>query len=201
MKIFSACCILLGVALPVIAAQPSSSHATNPKPHAPAAKVAATTQPPAAPAAPAPAPAPSSSAPTPTSNVSLDAYIADLADQVPLSKTEQTDIKTYYLDDGAKLQSILSDASLSPLTQEQQIDALRDDRNAKIAALLADVGRQAEFLKIESSYRVALVELAAQGGLVPTAPLPNVPQPTSTPPADASKSNPNSPRADAAPGE
>jgi hypothetical protein len=176
MKILSACCLLLGVSCPAFAAPTASSPAANPKPNdaAPAA---------AAPAAPAPPPA---AAPT----LTLDAYIADLASNLPLSKTEQTDIKTYYLNDGAKLQSILSDASLSPLTQEQQIDDLREARNAKIAALLADVGRQSEFLKIEADYRVALVELAAQGGLVPTAPTPNVREPTATPPSQADKTAP-----------
>ena len=34
MKIFSACCILLGVSLPAFAAQTSPSHPANPKPHA-----------------------------------------------------------------------------------------------------------------------------------------------------------------------
>jgi hypothetical protein len=199
MKIFSACCILLGVSLPVIAAQTSPSHAANSKPHAQADKVAAATKPPEAPVAPAPATPPPAAPATPS--LTLDAYIADLAGHVPLSKNEQTDIKTYYLDDGAKLQAILSDASLSPLTQEQQIDDLRDARNEKIEALLADVGRQSEFLKIEDNYRVALVELAAQGGLVPTTPPPNVPEPTSTTPAQAEKTDPNSPRANAAPGQ
>jgi hypothetical protein len=174
MKILSACCLLFGVSFPAFAAPTASSPAANLQPN-----VAA----PAAAAAPAPPPAA-----TPT--LTLDAYIADLASNLPLSKAEQTDIKTYYLNDGAKLQSILSDASLSPLTQEQQIDDLREARNAKIAALLADVGRQSEFLKIEADYRVALVELAAQGGLVPSAPTPNVPEPTATPPSQADKTAP-----------
>ena len=190
MKIFSARCVLLGISLSALAVQALPSHAANPKPPTAPGKPADTAKPPAAPATPPPpAPAPAS-APAATPTLTLDAYIADLASNLPLSKTEQTDVKTYYLNDGVKLQSILSDDSLSPLTQEQQIDDLRNTRNAKIEALLADVGRQSEFLKIEANYRVALVELAAQGGLVPSAPTPNVPQPTATPPNQADKTAP-----------
>jgi cytoskeletal protein RodZ len=195
MKISSASCILLGAILPIApasAAQPSPSHASNPKPHAavPASTPTPTpvTKTPETSATPPASPIPPAT--TPTSSLTLDAYIADLADQVPLAKNEQTDIKTYYLNDGAKLQAILNDASLSPLTQEQQIDDLRNARNAKIEALLSDVGRQSVFLKLEGNYRVALVELAAQGGLVPSSPPPNVPQPTATAPAQADKTAP-----------
>ena len=99
-------------------------------------------------------------------------------------------MKTYYLNDGTQLQNILSDATLAPLDQKQKIDDLRNTRNAKIEALLADVGRQSIFLKLEANYRVALVQLAAKGGLVPTAPTPNVPQPTATPPNQADKTAP-----------
>jgi hypothetical protein len=203
MKISSASCILLGAILPFATAsavQSSPAHASDAKSHnSPPATTptpAPATKTPDASATPPTSPAPSA---TPASTVTLDAYIAALADQVPLSKDEQTDIKTYYLNDGAKLQGILNDATLSPLAQEQQIDDLRNARNAKIEALLADVGRQSVFLKIESDYRVALVELAAQGGLVPTSPTPNVPEPTATTAAQAEKTNPNSPRANAAP--
>jgi hypothetical protein len=190
MKIFSACCILLGTSLPTLAAQSPASHPANSKPHAssPANTTAAATPAASTPVAPAPAAPPPAPAPSPS--LTLDGYIADLASNLPLSKTEQTDVKTYYLNDGVKLQGILSDATLAPLDQEQKIDDLRNARNAKIEALLADVGRQSEFLKIESNYRVALVELAAQGGLVPSAPTPNVPQPTSTPPNQADKTAP-----------
>jgi len=186
MKIPSACCLILGVSLPAFAAQTAPPRPANSKPHAspPAAATAAAANPPAA---PTPPPAPATAA---TPALTLDAYIADLASDLPLSKTEQTDVKTYYLNDGVKLQDILSDDSLSPLTQEQQIDDLRNTRNAKIEALLADVGRQSEFLKMEANYRVALVELAAQGGLVPTAPTPNVPPPPTTPPNPADKNPP-----------
>ena len=194
MKIFSASCILLGISLPTLAAQSPASHPANSKPHAssPANTTAAATPAASTPVAPAPAapPAAPPPAPAPSPSLTLDGYIADLASNLPLSKTEQTDVKTYYLNDGVKLQGILSDATLAPLDQEQKIDDLRNARNAKIEALLADVGRQSEFLKMEANYRVALVELAAQGGLVPTAPTPNVPPPTTTPPNQADKTAP-----------
>jgi hypothetical protein len=176
MKILALGCLALCLTLPAAADAPP------------------TTPPPAATPTPAPAPA----APG-TPGLTLNAYLADLADSLALSKDEQTDIKTYYLDDGAKLQAILASPALSPLQQQQQVDDLRDDRNAKIEALLQDVDRQAKFLEIEGTYRVALVELAAQGGLVPTSTPPNVPQPTETPSAQASKPQPGTVNADAAP--
>ncbi len=140
-------------------------------------------------------PAPSAPA---KASATLDAYVADLADKVPLSKDEQTDIKTYYEDDGAKLQAILNDANLSPLQQQEHVDEMRDARNAKIDALLQDVDRQTKFDEVENAYRVALTELAAQGGLVPQTPPPNVPQPTATTPDQAEKTEPASPKADTA---
>ena len=122
-----------------------------------------------------------------TSTVTLDAYIQALTGELTLSKDESQDIKTYYLDDGTKMSQILNDASLSPLQQTQQIDDLRDARNGKIEALLRDVDRQQAFLKMEAGYRVALTELAANGGLVPTTKTPTVPEPTATAPNQAEK--------------
>jgi hypothetical protein len=204
MKISSACRLFLCAILPAgtaMAVQVPPPHVTNGVPKQHASSTTGTPAPEAKkPESPAPVVAATTAA-APSPSLTLDGYIADLADQVPLSKSEQTDIKTYYLDDGAKLQTILNDASLSPLAQQQQVDDLRDARNGKIEALLADDGRQTVFLKMEGTYRVALVQLAAQGGLVPTTPPPNVPQPTATPPADAGKTDPNSPRADAAQGQ
>ena len=138
--------------------------------------------------------------PAPTSSVTLDAYIAALASDVPLTKDEQTDVKTYYLDDGAKLQAILNDPSLSPFDQTQQVDALRDSLDARVEALLGDPSRQSQFVRVERNYRVALVELAAKGGLVPGAKHPIVPEPTATTPAQADKPAPGIPRVDAVPG-
>jgi hypothetical protein len=194
MKILPLFCLLPALALPVAAATttqpaapakpaPPTTHATTAsakKPASAASKPAV-----AASQTAAPAPAPAAAAPVAKPGMSLDAYIATLADDVPLSKDEQTDIKTYYLDDGATLQDILNDASLSPLEQTQQVDDLRHARNDKIAALLHDADRQKEFLLVEANYRVALVELAAKGGLIPATPPPRVPEPTSTTPAQA----------------
>ncbi len=145
---------------------------------------------------PAATPAPSAPA---KASATLDAYVADLAGQVPLTKDEQTDITTYYQDDGAKMQAILNDPNLSPLQQQEHIDEMRDLRDAKIDALLQDADRQAKFAQVEEAYRVALVELAAQGGLVPHTTPPNVPEPTATTPAQAEKNPPGTVNADAAP--
>jgi hypothetical protein len=151
------------------------------------------------------APPPQVSAPPPApaapakSGATLDAYVADLTDALTLSKDEQTDIKTYYQDDGAKLLAILNDPNLSPIQQQEHVDDMRNVRNAKIGALLQDVDRQGKFLEIESTYRVALIELAAQGQLVPTSTPPNVPEPTATTPAQAEKTPPGVVNADAAP--
>jgi hypothetical protein len=138
--------------------------------------------------------------PVPAGSVTLDAYISALASDVPLSKDEQTDVKTYYLDEGAKLQAILNDASLSPLEQTQHVDFLRDALNLHVAALLGDPDRAAQFARLERSYRVSLIDLAAQGGLVPTSTPPQVPEPTATTPAQAEKPTPGIPRQDAVPG-
>ena len=138
------------------------------------------------PPAPAQAPTP---VPPPTGKATLETYLAALADEMTLSKDEKTDIQTYYLDDGAKLNGILNNDSLSPLEQTRQVDALRDARDAKIRALLGDVTRQEAFAKVEAEYRVALVELAAKGGLVPKTPPPRVPEPTAATAAQADKAS------------
>jgi hypothetical protein len=194
--------LLLACALPALAANQAATGSKPPP--APAKgklglKATTTTTPggatkPSAGDTPAPA---VTAAPTPkgtTGNVTLDSYIQALSDGLTLSKDEKTDIKTYYLDDGSKLQQILNDASLSPLQQTQQVDDLRDTRNAKIEALLRDVDRQSAFLKTEADYRVSLTELAANGALVPLTKQPNVPEPTATPPSQAEKTEkPGSP--------
>ena len=167
---------------------PPPTSGTNQAPTAPA---------PAASAPVAPAPAASS----PKTNPALSAYLDALNDQLTLSKSEQTDIKTYYLADGAKIQSILNDDALSPIDQQRQVDDLRTARNAKIDALLKDVDRQGKFREVENSHRVDLIKAAANGGLNASAPLPNVPQPTGTTPAQADKGSPASPRADSAAGQ
>jgi hypothetical protein len=142
------------------AAAPTGSNGTTAG-GAPATKAPATGAAPGATAATAPKPAGSL----------LDTYIKDLADTLKLSANEQTEIQAYYLEDGAQLQKILNDPALSPLQQAQQVSDLRDARDAKIEAVLIGADRVHEFYQVEARYRVALTELAAQGGLVPATPV------------------------------
>jgi hypothetical protein len=95
-----------------------------------------------------------------------------LADQLKLTADEKKEIQTYYLEDGPALEKILNDSSLSPLQQDQQVSDLRDARNAKITSLLGDVDRTQAFFQVESQYRVALIDSAAEGGLLPAQPAP-----------------------------
>lgn len=139
--------------------------------------------------APAPAPAPAVAAKSPAAKASgslLDNYISDLTDAVKLSADEKKDIQAYYQADGPTLQKLLNDATISPLQQAAQVAGLRDKRDAKIEALLdQDPTREHEFYAVEANYRVALTESAADGGLNPAQPVPAVPQPTKTTPAQA----------------
>jgi hypothetical protein len=184
--------LILALAFPAMAAAPSKSQPVKGKTGTPAVEASN-----GAIAKAASAPATPAATTTPANTLTLAAYLQALGDGITLSKDEKTDISAYYLEDGTKLQQILNDASLSPLQQTAQVDDLRDTRNAKIEALLRDVDRQAAFEKIEVSYRVALIELAANGGLVPATTPPNVPQPTATPPAKAEKTEiPGSPPQD-----
>jgi hypothetical protein len=126
----------------------------------------------APPTAPAPAAAPATHPVMFTSinGFKLDDYIKDLTTELKLSDTEKQQIEGYCVADGVQLQTILNDDTLSPLQQAQEVSNLRDVRNAKIEALLNDWERQREFPEIEARYRVALTELAADGGLVAAAP-------------------------------
>jgi hypothetical protein len=105
----------------------------------------------------------------------LDDYIKDLTAALKLTDTEKKRIEAYYVADGVQLKNILNDDTLSPLQQARQVSDLRDTRNIKIESLLDDLDRQHEFRKIEARYRVALTELAANGGIVPPPPPPPVP--------------------------
>jgi hypothetical protein len=187
-------CVLLSAST-AFAAQPSPAHADNaaiPKAHlstpvstnaaAPIVKKGGEAGKPAVAALPTPAPAPipAKPAPTPASGITLDAYMKALTAAVSLSKDQQTNIKSYYLGDGAKMQAILNDASLSPLQQTQQIDALRDRRNDTIEELLSDAAAQQKFLQVEAKYRVALVILAANGGMASST-TPSMPKPAAAP--------------------
>lgn len=149
-------CLALSTATTVaLAAAPATN--APPAAAAPANKAGATN-------APAATQAPASS------GLKLDDYFKDLKATLNLSDSEQKQIETYYANDGDQLKTILNNDTLSPLQQAEQVSKLRDTRNAKIEALLHDLERQREFLKIESRYRVALTELAANGGLVASAP-------------------------------
>jgi hypothetical protein len=175
MKIPALLCLLSILALPVAAA--STAPPATPKTHAAAStrKPASAASKPAVAAAQSATPIPPAAptpAPSPKPTVTLDDYIAALTTAAALSKDEQSAITTSYLDDGPKLQGILNDPSLSPLEQTQEVDDLRQVRNVRIEALLHDAGRQQKFLQVEALYRVALVELAADGGLAPSAPSP-----------------------------
>jgi len=112
---------------------------------------------------------PAPAAPT----VTLDDYMKDLKSELNLSASEQQEIQSYYVADGAQMQTILNDDTLSSLQKYQQVSDLRDARNAKIKAMLNDLDRQQTFANIESKYRVTLTLLAANGQLVAAAPQPN----------------------------
>jgi hypothetical protein len=150
------------------------------------------TPPPAAPdpsAAPAPPQAPPSkvAANSPVAKAGgsiLDKFISDLSEAVKLNDDEKKEIQACYQADGATLQKILNDASLSPLQQADQVADLRDQRDAKIDALLQDPLRQHEFYTVEAAYRVALTLFAADGGLAP-APAASTPPPPPAAPTGA----------------
>ncbi len=114
-------------------------------------------------------------------------YIKDLTAALKLTDAEKKKIEAYYVADAVQVKSILDNDALSPLQQARQVSDLRDMRNVKIEALLDDLDRQQEFLKIEARYRVALTELAANGGLVAAAPPPAAasPAPAANAPAAA----------------
>ncbi len=115
-----------------------------------------------------------------------------LGDTLKLNDDEKKNIQNYYLADGEALQGILNDGSLSPIQQAKEVSDLRDSRNARIEALFQDVDRRQAFHRVEAKYRVALTELAADGGLVaapPPAPAPatNAPAPAEKAPNDKDK--------------
>jgi hypothetical protein len=136
-----------------------------------AATAKATPAPSAPPAATASVPAEKTASPASKAGASIfDNYLDDLNDAVGFSPEEKTEISHYYTADGAALKNILDDSSLSPLQQNQQVDDLRQKRDAKIDALLTDPTRRHAFYEVEARYRVALVEFAANGGFASTTP-------------------------------
>jgi len=108
----------------------------------------------------------------------LEDYINDMATTLKLSDADKKSVEDIYVSDNDLMKAALNDDTLSPLQQAQKVADLRGARNAKIAALLIDPARNLEFLKVEAKYRVALTELAADGGWG-----------SSTPPAPAQATN------------
>jgi hypothetical protein len=113
--------------------------------------------------------------PSQPAELKFDDYLKDLTDRLKLSDDEKKEIESYYLADSTLLKNILNNDSISPLQKTRQVSDLRDTRNARINALLQDADRQQAFIAVEAQYRVALTELAANGGLVSAPPPPLVP--------------------------
>ena len=160
------CLALLATTICAFAAAPATNAPATNAPPAPAVKGGSTNAPAAVPPASAQASA--------THELKLDDYIKDLTAALKLTDKEKQKIESYYVADGAQIKDILNNDALSPLQQARQVADLRDTRNVKIASLLDDLDRQHEFLKIEARYRVALTELAANGGLVAAQQQPNL---------------------------
>ncbi len=157
------------------------------------------------PAPPVSAPAAKTDAPAPAPAAApsiFDDYITVVTTTLMLSDADKKEIHDLYVADGAALQKILNDDTLSPLQKAQQVSDLRDVRNGKIDQLLHNLDKQQKFIEVETTYRVALTEFAANGGLVPppapaAAPAPasaNAPAPA---PADKAKTPPATPAASA----
>ena len=199
MKILSACsvlsCVLLS-ATTAFAAQPSPPHASNtniPKAHlstpvktraaAPIVKTSAASKPAVAAsqtqqATPAPAQA-AAPAPKPSGVFRRLSQGADRGRAALQGRAGRH--QNYYLDDGAKLQAILNNPdALAPAAdaagRSDPRCAQRDDRGAPDRA-----GRQQKFFAIEAKYRVALVILAADGGLARPCRRRAAPKPAATP--------------------
>jgi len=153
----------------------AAAPAATPPPAAPAPNAK-----PAAQKAPPPAPAPEAAAPEKAA-LKPDDYFAALASGVNLSDPEKKEITDIYEADGATIQKIGNDATLSPLQKAQQIADLRDVRNSKIEDILHDIDRKKSFHDIEAVYRVDVTVIALDGGLLPPPP----PAPAASAPAAA----------------
>jgi len=134
----------------------------------------------------APVAAPMPEAASPSGPLKFDDYLKELSDTLKLTDDEKKSIQSYYLADGEMLKNVLNNDTLSPLQQAQQVSDARDVRNAKIGALIGNDDRRRAFFGVEARYRVALTELAADGGLLPAPPVPaSAPVPTTVAPAPA----------------
>jgi hypothetical protein len=123
----------------------------------------------AAPGAPAPTPLPATAVAPAPAGLKLDDYINEVASTLGLADVDKKKIEDLYIADGAPLKGILDDGELLPLQKAEQVSDLRDARNAKVIELLPNTGEQEAFYKVEAKYRVALTELAANGGWVASA--------------------------------
>ena len=126
--------------------------------------------------APAPAPVPEEplpvtdpAVPVPTPKLKVEDFFAEVIETAKLSDHEKKAFEELYFADGKTLAALLN-SELSPLEKARQASDLRNQRNAKIEMLLVETDRRHAFLLVESKYRVALLELAAEGGLVPPPP-------------------------------
>ena len=158
------CLALLAFTTGAFAVAPATNAPSATASPAPATKTADVKTP----AATTPTPPPVA-AQAPATTGLFDSYIKELTTALNLTDSEKKKITGYYVADGAQIKDILNNDALSPLQQAQQVSDLRDARNIRINALLDDLDRQHAFLKIEAKYRVALTELAANGGLVASA--------------------------------
>jgi hypothetical protein len=152
--------------------------------------VAAATPAKTPPPAPAPAekpddalPQPATPPPPPAPTIKFDDYLGELTATLKLTDDEKKAIQADYQGDGVLLQNTLNNDAKSPLQKAQEVADLRTARNAKIEALLENGDRKLAFEKVEAKYRVALTELAADGGLAPAPPA--APAVATPPPAPA----------------
>ncbi len=133
---------------------------------------AATATPVSTPPPATPAPAPAAPAPAPAPTLKLEDFILDLATTAQLTDTEKKEVEDNYLSDGPKLLAILNNDALSPLQKAQQVADIRLARNVRIESILIDTDKRHAFVIIEAKYRVALTDLAANGGWSAAAPAP-----------------------------
>ncbi len=148
-------------------ASPAAAAATKAPKKAPAKPPVET--PAAAPVPEEPLPVTDPAVPVPTPKLKVEDFFAEVIETAKLSDHEKKAFEELYFTDGKTLAALLN-SELSPLEKARQASDLRNQRNAKIEMLLVETDRRHAFLLVESKYRVALLELAAEGGLVPPPP-------------------------------
>jgi len=153
------------------------------------------------PATPAPTNKPATKTPPPaapveaalpvTSKLKATDYFDALANGLSLTDPEKKEITDIYEADGAAIQKIGNDASLSSLQKAQQIADLRDTRNSKIEDILHDIDRKKAFHDVEVVYRVDVTVIALDGQLLPPPPpAPAIPAPAPAAAPTPAKSEP-----------